>query len=74
LYEVYKRFIQGDRRPVHNGKSMKLPYRYLLKSDQGRPLSNRALSGVLNRLFLIIELAHPGLLSTFSAHDFRHTS
>ena len=37
------------------------------------PLSIRALSNVLDRLFLTIELAHPGLLPTLSAHDFRHT-
>lgn len=27
----------------------------------------------VSRLFLTIELAHPGLLPTLSAHDFRHT-
>lgn len=48
-------------------------YRYLFISDRGRPLSIRALSNVLDRLFLTIELAHPGLLPTLSAHDFRHT-
>lgn len=52
---------------------MKLLYRYLFISDRGRPLSIRALSNVLDRLFLTIELAHPGLLPTLSAHDFRHT-
>jgi integrase len=45
----------------------------LFISDRGRPLSIRALSNVLDRLFLTIELAHPGLLPTLSAHDFRHT-
>nr|WP_264080280.1 site-specific integrase [Pseudomonas chlororaphis] len=73
LYEVYERYIQGERRPLRNGKPMKLPYRYLFISDRGRPLSIRALSNVLDRLFLTIELAHPGLLPTLSAHDFRHT-
>jgi integrase len=73
LYEVYERYIQGNRRPVRNGKPMKLPYRYLFISDQARPLSIRALSSVLDRLFLTIELAHPGLLPTLSAHEFRHT-
>ena len=73
LYEVYERYIQSERRPQRNGKPMKLPYRYLFISDRGRPLSIRALSNVLDRLFLIIELAHPGLLPTLSAHDFRHT-
>jgi integrase len=51
---------------------MKLLYRYLFISDRGRPLSIRALSNV-DGLFLTIELAHPGLLPTLSAHDFRHT-
>lgn len=73
LYEVYERYIQRDRRPLRDGKPMKLPYRYLFISDRGRPLSIRALSNVLDRLFLTIELAHPGLLPTLSAHDFRHT-
>lgn len=73
LYEVYERYIQGERRPVRNGKPMKLLYRYLFISDRGLPLSIRALSNVLDRLFLTIELAHPGLLPTLSAHDFRHT-
>lgn len=73
LYEVYERYIQGERRPLRNGKPMKLLYRYLFISDRGRPLSIRALSNVLDRLFLTIELAHPGLLPTLSAHDFRHT-
>ncbi|MCU0091391.1 site-specific integrase [Pseudomonas koreensis] len=73
LYEVYERYIQSERRPVRKGKPMKLPYRYLFISDRGRPLSIRALSNVLDRLFLTIELAHPGLLPTLSAHDFRHT-
>ncbi|POA19705.1 site-specific integrase [Pseudomonas sp. FW300-N1A1] len=73
LYVVYEHYIQGERRPLRNGKPMKLLYRYLFISDQGRPLSIRALSNVLDRLFLTIELAHPGLLPTLSAHDFRHT-
>lgn len=73
LYEVYERYIQSSRRPMRDGKPMKLPYRYLFISDRGRPLSIRALSNVLDRLFLTIELAHPGLLTTLSAHDFRHT-
>ncbi len=73
LYEVYERYIQSDRRPLRDGKPMKLLYRYLFISDRGRPLSIRALSNVLDRLFLTIELAHPGLLPTLSAHDFRHT-
>jgi site-specific recombinase XerD len=73
LYEVYERYIQSERRPMRDGKPMKLPYRYLFISDRGRPLSIRALSSVLDRLFLTIELAHPGLLPTLSAHDFRHT-
>ena len=72
-YEVYERYIQRDRRPLRDGKPMKLLYRYLFISDRGRPLSIRALSNVLDRLFLTIELAHPGLLPTLSAHDFRHT-
>ena len=73
LYGVYERYIQGERRPLRNGKPMKLQYRYLFISDRGRPLSIRALSNVLDRLFLTIELADPGLLPTLSAHDFRHT-
>jgi len=73
LYEVYERYIQSERRLMRDGKPMKLPYRYLFISDRGRPLSIRALSNVLDRLFLTIELAHPGLLPTLSAHDFRHT-
>lgn len=73
LYEVYEHYIQGERRPLRDGKPMKLLYRYLFISDRGRPLSIRALSNVLDRLFLTIELAHPGLLPTLSAHDFRHT-
>lgn len=73
LYEVYERYIQHDRRPLRDGKPMKLLYHYLFISDRGRPLSIRALSNVLDRLFLTIELAHPGLLPTLSAHDFRHT-
>ncbi|WP_460149071.1 tyrosine-type recombinase/integrase [Pseudomonas sp. S3_E10] len=73
LYEVYEHYIQGERRPLRNGKPMKLLYRYLFISDRGRPLSIRALSNVIDRLFLTIELAHPGLLPTLSAHDFRHT-
>jgi integrase len=73
LYEVYERYIQRDRRPIRNGKPMKMPFRYLFISDRGRPLSIRALANVLDRLFLTIELAHPGLLPTLSAHDFRHT-
>lgn len=73
LYEVYERYIQRGRRPIRNGKQMKLPSRYLFISDRGRPLSIRALANVLDRLFLAIELAHPGLLPTLSAHDFRHT-
>ncbi|WP_414912370.1 tyrosine-type recombinase/integrase [Pseudomonas sp. IT-P44] len=73
LYEVYERYIQSERRPVRDGKPMKLQYRYLFISDRGLPLSIRALSNVLDRLFLTIELADPGLLPTLSAHDFRHT-
>lgn len=73
LYEVYERYIQRGRRPIRHGKPMKLPSRYLFISDRGRPLSIRALANVLDRLFLTIELAHPGLLPTLSAHDFRHT-
>lgn len=73
LYEVYERYIQDERRPLRYGKPMKLLYRYLFISDRGRPLSIRALSNVLDRLFLTIELAHPGLLPTLSPHDFRHT-
>ncbi|WP_411564897.1 tyrosine-type recombinase/integrase [Pseudomonas shirazensis] len=73
LYEVYEHYIQSERRPWRDGKPIKLPYRYLFISDRGRPLSIRALSNVLDRLFLAIELAHPGLLTTLSAHDFRHT-
>lgn len=73
LYEVYERYIQRERRPSRNGKPMKLPYRYLFISDRGRPLSIRTLSNVFDRLFLTIVLAHPGLLPTLSAHDFRHT-
>jgi integrase len=73
LYEVYERYIQGERRPLRNGKPVKLPHRYLFISDRGRPLSIRALSNVFDCLFLTIELAHPGLLPTLSAHDFRHT-
>lgn len=73
LYEVYELYIQSERRPLRNGKPMKLPYHYLFISDRGRPLSIRALSNVLDRLFLTIELVHPGLLPTLSAHDFRHT-
>lgn len=73
LYEVYERCIQNDRRPLRDGKPMKLLYRYLFISDRGRPLSIRALSNVLDWLFLTIELAHPALLPTLSAHDFRHT-
>ena len=73
LYEVYERYIQSERRPLRDGKPMKLLYRYLFISDRGRPLSIRALSNVLDRLFLTIELAHPRLLPTLSAHDFRHT-
>ncbi|XJV38557.1 hypothetical protein AB3464_01565 [Pseudomonas asplenii] len=46
-----------------------LLYRYLFISDRGRPLSIRALSNVFDRLFLTIELAHPGLLPTLS-HTF----
>lgn len=73
LYEVYERYIQRDRRPLRDGKPMKLLYHYLFISDRGRPLSIHALSNVLDRLFLTIELAHPELLPTLSAHDFRHT-
>nr|WP_315405167.1 site-specific integrase [uncultured Pseudomonas sp.] len=73
LYEVYEHYIQSERRPWRDGKPIKLLYRYLFISDRGRPLSIRALSNVLERLFLTIELAHPGLLPTLSAHDFRHT-
>jgi len=73
LYEVYERYIQRGRRPIRNGKPMKLTSRYLFISDRGRPLSIRALASVLDRLFLTIELASPGLLPTLSAHDFRHT-
>ncbi|MFJ1336919.1 tyrosine-type recombinase/integrase [Pseudomonas caricapapayae] len=73
LYEVYERYIQSERRPSRNGKPMKLPYHYLFISDRGRPLSIRTLSNVFDRLFLTIELAHPGVLPTLSAHDFRHT-
>ena len=54
LYEVYERYIQSDRRPLRDGKPMKLLYRYLFISDRGRPLSIRALSNVLDRLFLTI--------------------
>jgi hypothetical protein len=36
--------IQSEQRPVRDGKPMKLPYRYLLISDRGLPLSIRALS------------------------------
>lgn len=73
LYEVYENYIQRERRPIRNGKRIKLPFRYLFISDRGRPLSLRALANVLDRLFLTIELAHPKLLPTLSAHDFRHT-
>lgn len=73
LYEVYEHYIQYERRPMRNGKQIKLPFRYLFISDRGRPLSIRALANVLDRLFLAIELAHPKLLPTLSAHDFRHT-
>ena len=73
LYEVYERYIQSERRPKRDGKPTKLLYRYLFISDRGRPLSIRALSNVLDRLFLTIELAHSGLLPTLSAHDFCHT-
>ena len=73
LYAVYEHYIQSERRPRRYGKPMKLPYRYLFISDRGRPLSIRALSHVLDRLFLAFEVAHPGSLSTLSAHDFRHT-
>lgn len=73
LYEVYEHYIQEERRPLRDGKPMKLLYRYLFISDRGRPLSIRLLSNVLDRRFLTIELAHPGLLPTPSAHDFRHT-
>lgn len=73
LYEVYEHYIQSERRPWRDGKPIKLPYRYLFISDRGRPLSIRALSNVLDRLFLAIELAHSGLFTTLSAHDFRHT-
>lgn len=73
LYEAYEHYIQSERRPLRDGKPMKLLHRYLFISDRGRPLSIRALSNVLDRLFLTIELAHPGLLPTLSAHDFRHT-
>ncbi len=52
---------------------MKMPFRYLFISDRGRPLSIRALASVFDRLFQTIEQAHPGLLPTLSAHDFRHT-
>jgi integrase len=65
--------IQSEQRPVRDGKPMKLPYRYLFISDRGLPLSIRALSNVLDRLFLTIELADPGLLPTLSVHDFSHT-
>ncbi|MCK0542740.1 site-specific integrase [Pseudomonas syringae pv. aptata] len=73
LYEVYEHYIQSERRPLRDGKPMKLLHRYLFISDRGRPLSIRALSNVLDRLFLTIELAHLSLLPTLSAHDFRHT-
>lgn len=73
LNEVYENYIQRERRPIRNGKRIKLPFRYLFISDRGRPLSLRALANVLDRLFLTIELAHPKLLPTLSAHDFRHT-
>lgn len=73
LYEVYEHYIQGERRLLRNGKPMKLLYRYLFISDRGLPLSIRAFSNVIDRMFLTIELAHPGLLPTLSAHDFRHT-
>lgn len=73
LYEVYERYIQHERRPIRSGKPMKMPFRYLFISDRGRPLSIRALASVLDRLFLTIDLAYPGLLPTLSAHDFRHT-
>ncbi|MCY1435971.1 hypothetical protein D9M71_520850 [compost metagenome] len=42
LYEVYEHYIQGERRPLRDGKPMKLLYRYLFISDRGRPLSIRA--------------------------------
>jgi len=70
---VYEHYIQGDRRPLRDGKPTELPYSHLFISDRGRPLWIRALSNVLDRLFLTIELAQPGLLPTLSAHDFRHT-
>lgn len=73
LHEVYERYIQSEPCPLRHGKPMKLMYRYLFISDRGLPLSIRALSNVLDRLFLTIELARPGLLPTLSAHDFRHT-
>ncbi|WP_368607696.1 tyrosine-type recombinase/integrase [Pseudomonas fulva] len=52
LYEVYEHYIQSERRPLRDGKPMKLLHRYLFISDRGRPLSIRALSNVLDRLFL----------------------
>lgn len=73
LYTAYEYYIQRERRAIRNGKRIKLSFRYLFISDRGRPLSIRAFSNVLDRLFLAIELAHPGLLPTLSAHDFRHT-
>lgn len=73
LYKVYERYIQYQRRPIRGGKPMKMPFRYLFISDRGRPLSIRALASVFDRLFQTIEQAHPGLLPTLSAHDFRHT-
>ena len=73
LYRVYERYIQCERRPIRNGKRIKLSFRYLFISDRGRPLSIRALANVLDRLFLKIDLTYPKLLSNLSAHDFRHT-
>ncbi|MBM5570744.1 MULTISPECIES: tyrosine-type recombinase/integrase [Deefgea] len=73
LYEIYEEYLREWRRPFRKGIRKKVPFQYLFISDRGRPLSLRALSNIFDLLFYCIDKDCPGVISSLSPHDLRHT-
>ncbi|MFJ3046779.1 tyrosine-type recombinase/integrase [Herbaspirillum chlorophenolicum] len=73
LFERIQHYILHQRRPIRNGRPLKLKHGYLWVSERGNPLAANSLANLFECLANGIRSRAPDLLRSASPHSFRHT-
>jgi len=73
LYNAIIEYITFHRRPIRNGKRIKLKHGYLFTSERGLPLSKGSVSDMLKKLKASIIKDKNDFISDLTPHSFRHT-